>query len=258
MQHKCNKHNKQMEHVIISNFGNDSVALIQWAIKQQLNSCHILSVDTGWSAPLWKTRVTQAQQWAEQNETVVHIIEPKVSFTQLMQTQGKFPSRKFQWCANFLKGLPILDWLDQYDPDYQATILLAHRRAHSLTNQHLQEHIEESEHYNDRPVWHPLYQHTDQQCEQLIAQTPLPLLRHRSLECDPCVNSDLPDVLRMDPETINKVSALEKNLQATLLDKAIYHGENDLRSAMKHIHKKKTCARNLFDMGCGSAYGCGS
>ena len=68
-------------------------------------------------------------------------------------------------------------------------ILLGKYRAKSPALITLPEFIEESEHYGERKVWHPLYDHTQEEIVSLVQRSGLSLLHHRSLECDPCVNN---------------------------------------------------------------------
>jgi len=237
---------------LITNFGDESIALIQWLfekkVEKNLNpqNIHLIYVRTGWAAPEWEARVSAGIAWAKSLGFQTHELDPPASFENLMLQQGKFPSRKFQWCANFLKALPILDFLDDLDPQLNFIILLAKRREASRINFNLPEFILEEPKWGDRKVWHPLYLHTQEARDALITQTPLPILNHRSLECDPCVNSDAQDVCRMSPSTLEKTRHLEQKLGSKLLD--------------PDLNKKTDCPRKpaeLFDMGCGNTFGCG-
>ena len=253
-------------HIIVSNFGNESIALIQWAAEQQLTDVTVLSIETGWSAPEWPKHVERCQSWVSALNMTPVRLEPKVTFKSLVQTQGNLPSRKFQWCANFLKALPLLEWLDstEVDPSGEAIILLARRRSASRINFDLPEWIDEEEKLGDRKVWHPLYQHDTQTRDELIKQAGFDVMPHRSLECDPCVNSDLNDVLRMDLSVIERTARLETELDAQLLDPSIYHGQKTLLEAVQHLEKSPkqnnattTDSNEIFDMGCGNSFGCG-
>lgn len=250
--------------VILSNFGDESIALIQWAKDQHIENVTVASFVTGFEAPQWNERITKGIQWVHDLGFKHQSIEPKLGFTELMQAQGKFPTRKFQWCANFLKGLPLLDWLDDTDPNANATILIARRINASRANFDLQAHIEEEEKLGDRTLWHPLIHHSNAERDALITKAGFPILNHRSLECDPCVNSDLNDVLRMDLSVIERTAELEKKLSARLLDEAIYDGTDNLLAAIDTHNKREIRAvtgitenHELFDMGCGNAFGCG-
>lgn len=237
---------------LITNFGDESIALIQWCFEQNLkkhlnpNNIHLIYVQTGWAAPEWAQRVATGITWANSLGFQTHELIPPASFENLMIQQGKFPSRQFQWCANFLKALPILDFLDDLDPNLNFIILLAKRREASRVNFNLLEFIPEEPKWGDRAVWHPLYLHTQEQRDLLIQKTPLPILNHRSLECDPCVNSDLKDVLRMPPCTLEKTRNLEKKLGSQLLNPDLDKNQDSPRKPAE-----------LFDMGCGNTFGCG-
>jgi aryl carrier-like protein len=54
-----------MEHVIFASYGNDSIALIQWAHERRLSGVHVAYSDTGWAAEWWLARVEVAEAWAQ-------------------------------------------------------------------------------------------------------------------------------------------------------------------------------------------------
>lgn len=249
-------------HVIIANYGNESVALIQWAFEQALNNVHIVSVETGWAAPEWPERVEAAHAWIKSLGFNVHRLTPDFSFQSLVADRGQFPSTKFQWCASFLKALPLLDWLDQHDSSCEATILLASRREMARRFAHLEEFISSSEHYGERRVWHPLYLCTQSERDKLIQKTPLSLLSHRSLECDPCVNSDTHDLARMSIYTIIRLAELENTIGQPMYHIPNLFPNSDIKEvvewAKKQIDSLSPSLKTLpFDMGCGAPYGCG-
>lgn len=247
--------------ILPCNYGNESIGLIQWSANASLKNVYCVSIDTGWAAPEWNERVQKAEAWVHSLGFIPIRLKPKRDFAALMQEQKKFPTRQFQWCASFLKGLPLLEWLDfDLDPERRAQIVLAHRRASSRAKFNLAEWIEDSEHYNGRSVWHPLYLASHAEMKTLIKQAGFPLLAHRSLECDPCVNSNLADVLRMDLSVIERAAHLEQTLNSRLLDPDLYRGEIDLlHLRQKHPDNQpiQNTSLEMFDMGCGSPYGCG-
>lgn len=49
--------------IIFASYGNDSIALIQWAYEQNLKNVCVLFSDTGWADPRWLERVSKAEQW---------------------------------------------------------------------------------------------------------------------------------------------------------------------------------------------------
>ena len=53
-----------MQYVMFTSYGNDSIALMQWAHERGLRDVHTAYSDTGWAAPWWPARVEQAEAWA--------------------------------------------------------------------------------------------------------------------------------------------------------------------------------------------------
>ena len=63
-----------MEHLIFASYGNDSIALIQWAHERSLPGVHVAYSNTGWAADWWLGRVEQAEAWAQTLGFVTHRI----------------------------------------------------------------------------------------------------------------------------------------------------------------------------------------
>ncbi|ODN43597.1 phosphoadenosine phosphosulfate reductase domain-containing protein [Piscirickettsia litoralis] len=250
--------------IIFSNYGNDSIALIQWAYENKLDNLTVVHILTGWQNPQWQARLDQGQALAERlGFRVVHL-KAQHDFASLMKERKSFPTTKFQWCAGILKGLPLLEWLDEADFDCEATILVAHRRAASRANQQLPEYIDESEHYGDRRLWHPLYLCSNNDRDALIERSGLEKLPHRALECDPCVNSDDADLLRLDsdPATINRTVQLEQQIHQPMFSPQRFANASNLKDVIiwlkqEHPNTTLTNSDEVLDMGCGSPYGCG-
>jgi hypothetical protein len=250
-------------YILICNYGNDSIALIQWMKEANLHHAStLISVDTGWAAPTWHLRTQEVRAWAKHQGFKTFHLKSKTTFPDLMRHRGNFPTPQLQWCAGFLKGLPITEWLEspEGDPYGQATIVLAHRRHQSPKRADIHEYIESSEHYLGRTVWHPLLACSETERNRLIQKTPFDVLPHRALECDPCVNSDPNDWLRMDLKTLIATSMLEHALEAPLFPYAA--PIQDLKTAVEALkHAGATwmpdSSMDRFDMGCGSPYGCG-
>lgn len=240
--------------ILIANFGNDSIGLIQHAYQQRLPNVFVVSVDTGWGNPLWDERIQKAEAWVKSLGFSWVRLNPKLDFTRLVKAQGEFPSTKFQWCATYLKGDTIRAYLQETDPLKDARVLLARRRGQSPKFKDLPEHVEGSEDFAHRKIWHPLYQADEKSLQDLVAKTPFSWVLHRSLECDPCVNSDAGDVLRLNKDLIERVNRLEIEMKEAFLPD-ICHDKKNLKEALPHLKPEKP--RFLFDMGCGSPYGCG-
>lgn len=194
--------------VISSSGGNDSVALIQWAIEKQLPNVHVVFCDTGWSAPGWMLRVEKVHQYAESNGIKSHIVK-SFGMVELVKTRKGWPGNAQQFCTAHLKGVPFLEWIENFDKECVAKVLIGKRRAESEARKNTPEFIEKSEFHGDRTVWHPLYLHTDLQRNELIKRAGFDPLPHRSLECNPCVNANREDFLRLTPGEIERVNDLE-------------------------------------------------
>ncbi|MCF6807460.1 phosphoadenosine phosphosulfate reductase family protein [Thiotrichales bacterium 19S9-12] len=250
-------------HVIVANFSDDSVALIQWAYEQNLSDCHVLYVDTKWQAQKWQQRIIEVTAWLKTLNFSFHIIRPELGFQALVEQRKEFPSIQFQWCPGLLKGIPILDWLEAHDEDENATILLPHRRDMSKAQADLNEYIEESEHYDDRLIWHPLYKHSELERNALVEKGGFSLLNHRSLECEPCIFSNTKDFMTLDNADINKTNQLEEKINQPMFKPEDH--QSDAKGIKEVINQVKLIknlessdnAYDRFAQGCGWPYACG-
>ena len=225
--------------MIVANFGNDSLALIAYAFAQKWPNVTVVSVDTGFEHPDWSLRVSAAEDYVRSLGFHVVRLQARPDFAGLVRAQGEFPTPKFQWCAVYLKGDTLRTWLEKIDPLKTAKIILARRRSQSPKFAELPEYVEQDEAFAGRLIWHPFYMHQEAEIEALLAITSFEWLAHRSLECDPCVNSSIAEFKR----TILPVQKRLEDLEAEM-------GESFLQ---KNTPDKPF----IFDMGCGSPYGCG-
>jgi len=243
-------------YVISGNFGNQTIAVMQWTFEQGLQNVTVVSIDTGWADEHWQQRVDQAELFAKRCGFETARLKSKLTFAELMRDRKHFPSTKFQWCAGFLKGLTLLDWLEEVDPSCEAVIIMGKRRGGSRADLNLAEYIEESPHHGDRKVWHPLFDLTDQSFVQLIQNAGFELLNHRSMECDPCVNNISSDFANISDKALKKTKRLEKELGKTMFVMPIAEMVKQAKQARDKI-KMDIKGGEQFDMGCGSPYGCG-
>jgi 3'-phosphoadenosine 5'-phosphosulfate sulfotransferase (PAPS reductase)/FAD synthetase len=235
------------KHYIIGNFGNHSMAVAQWAIEQGINDLTFLAIDTGWAASAWLKRVDSCRSYLENSGISTSLRKSVASFEQMVRQRGEFPCQKFQWCAGFLKGLAINDYLDEVDFDCEAVLLLGKRKTDSRVSALLSEYTMNSEHYNERTLWYPLINSSEGDFRQLIARSGLPFLNHRALECHPCIHSTRDELHSLASFEKNRLSQLEKELgncmfPVTFIDEEL---------------KTKGSTIERFDMGCGSPWGCG-
>jgi hypothetical protein len=229
-------------YAIISNYGNDAIALLQWAADAKLAPVYVIYVETNWHAPEWPARVAAGETYARSLDfQIVHLVPP-LQFPDLITEKNSFPTPKFAWCAGILKGLPILEWLDTHDSPAEATVILGTRQQPNQPP--VPEMVEASPHWGDRRVWQPLYQLDDLNRNALLAQTSFPLLAHRSLECDPCIYTT--HFTRLSPAVVQRTALLEQLLGDTMFGQPI-----------QRLAQIATDTQDVVYMGCGIPFGCG-
>lgn len=184
------------------------MAMIQWSIEQKIPDVHVVFCDTGWSAPGWMTRVNKVHDYAKANGMKAHIVK-SLGMQELVRMKKGFPGNAQQFCTAHLKGVPFLEWIDEEDKDCTAIVMVGKRRAESEARKNTPEYIHDSEYHGGRTLWHPLYLHTDAERNALIERSGFQPLPHRSLECNPCVNANRQDFLRLTPGEIERVNDLE-------------------------------------------------
>lgn len=243
--------------VISSSYGNDSMALIRWAYEQGLPNCTVVYCDTGWASPEWPARVKACEAVAEgYGFNTVRI--NSLGMADLVRQKKGWPGNGQQFCTLWLKGLPFLNWIDENDPECESTILIGKRRAESVKRRDTPEHIDHSEYHGGRWVWHPLYLHTDDERNALVERTGVPLLPHRSQECNPCVNANRGDLLRLTTAEIERVNDLEVEIGKSMFRPKRF-GAMGIYGVMAWAKygRKREDEDLLEDEGCGAPFGCG-
>ncbi len=241
--------------IIRSNYSNNSLALIQWAHEQQLGDVAVCYIDTGWSAHGWLDYVTRCEAFVKAQGFEVVRLKARMPFADLVNTKQGFPTQRYQWCSLHLKGITFLQWLDERDPENQATILIPKRNG-ELPEHVIAPFIESCEYHGDRKVWHPLYQHSTAQRDALVEKAGFAVLPHRSLECDPCINSTAADLLRLHRQDIDKTAELEDDLDAPMFDPALCGGAEGIRALRARLAEGRI-TELPFRYGCSAAFGCG-
>lgn len=194
--------------VISSSYGNDSIALIQWAHEMGLQDVTVAYCDTGWSAPWWPQRVDKGEALAKSYGFQTHRCV-SMGMPDLVRQRKGWPGNGMQFCTTHLKMVPFLEWIDEADPERKAVVLIGKRRAESAARRETPEFIESSEIHGSRKVWHPLYMHSDAERNAILDRAGFKPLPHRSLECNPCVNANRADFQRLTNGEIERVSDLE-------------------------------------------------
>ena len=246
--------------IISSSCGNDSIALIQWAIENDVSNLVVTYLDTGWSAPGWADRVERISGWCESKDIPFFKIK-SMGMEDLVRMKKGFPSNQHQFCTQWLKGVPFLTWIDEYDPEFKAKVLVGKRRVESKARANTPEFIENSEHHGGRTLWHPLYKHTDEMRNELLDRAGFEILPHRSQECSPCVNANKNDFLLLKPEQIQRVNDLEVEIGRSMFRPKRFNamGIHGVMTWAKYGKRKMRLEPGEIEQGsgCDGAYGCG-
>lgn len=208
----CKAKRPAPDRVIFASFGNDSVALIQWAHEQGLRDVTVVYTNTGWAAQKWAERVRIGRAWAE--SLGFQTIElSSMGMAALVHWRKAWPrggGGKYQFCTEHLKEAPALAWLDQVDPERETVCMVGIRREESDNRATFPEWTEESPKHGGRQLHAPLVRHREAERDALVRRSPLPVLPHRSKECYPCVNARKGEIAAMDEPAIVKVEEIER------------------------------------------------
>ena len=251
-------YDKSRLHVISSSYGNDSLALVQWAHDQGLTNVHVVFIDTGWAADGWLDRVCVCEAWVRSIGFTAHRITPAVQFEELITMRKGFPNQRYQWCSGQLKGIPFLMWIDDLDPEGEAIVMIGKRREESTERVDTPEWVIASEYHGERIVRHPLYLHSEQMRDALLARAGFEPLSHRSQECAPCVNANRGDFMLLGEREIARVECLEFEVDKTMFRPKRHMGATGIRQVVRWARSP----RGKFDkddyapLTCGSGY-CG-
>lgn len=202
--------------VLFCSYGNDSIALIQWAHERGLKDVTCLYSDTGWASCWWPQRVAAGEALANSYgfKTARTSSEGMIA---LVKRKRGWPGAggQGQFCTAELKVLPALAWLDQHDPGKEATAITGVRREESTHRSDAPEHVAESERHGGRDLWQPLVRHTEEMRDALLRRAGFKVLPHRSQECYPCINANIDDIRLLTEDRIALIDITERELGHT-------------------------------------------
>lgn len=249
-----------MRYVISASYGNDSMAMIQWAHEHGLQGVTVAYCDTGWAGPGWEKRVSEGEALASRlGFATVQL--PSMGMEALVRMKKGFPGNGQQFCTMWLKGLPFLQWIDDADPECKSVVMVGKRREESQDRKDTPEWVESSEYHGGRRLWHPLYLHGDEERNALLLRGGVAVLPHRSDECSPCINANRDDLRRLSGRQIGKLAALEDEVQQPMFRAAKHAGaygiEQVIQWAKYSPGQFKPGIDDLFVVDCGSPFGCG-
>lgn len=203
-----------MQRVIFASYGNDSIALIQWAHEHDMRDVIVAYSDTGWSADFWPARVERAESWVRSLGYERARIKSE-GMEGLVRRKKAWPrggGGKFQFCTEALKEGPALEWLDDIDPAGGFICMTGIRREESANRATAPEWVEESVGHGGRSLHCPLVMHTEAMRNVLIERTPFEVLPYRSKECYPCVNAGKRELRQLPAQRINVIRRLEAEM----------------------------------------------
>jgi 3'-phosphoadenosine 5'-phosphosulfate sulfotransferase (PAPS reductase)/FAD synthetase len=239
-------------------YGNDSMAMIQWAAEVNLalfGEVVCVYCDTGWASPKWEERITQGEEFARSHGFGTVRCD-SIGFTELARIKKGFPSNQFQYCSAHLKGIPFLQWADEYDKNNEMVVLIGKRREESAKRADTPEFVEASDYHSGRTLWHPLYMHNESERDALLARGGFAPLPHRSLECNPCVNANRGDFLNLSGDEIARVSALEVKIGRPMFRPKRFNAVG-IYGVVAWAKFGKNHEEEVEDGGCGAPFGCG-
>lgn len=241
-----------MQLVIRSHFSDYSIALLSHIASNDnfgFEKVHVAVIHTGWGSKRWEQRTQQGATFAQSLGFKVHHLDSKITFEQLVLERSAFPNRKFQWCASFLKGLPMLDWLDEHDPHGEFTIAIA--KVSARLGYSVPSRIEECAHHGDRAVIHPIAHFTIEQIQQLVNAAGFECGAIKSQECSPCVFSQASEISKMAFSDISKVKRLQKSINKPMFQSLGFEFDT-VENDNQHSSEKYELAH-----GCALPFGCG-
>lgn len=202
-------------HVVFCSYGNDSVALLQFAYEQGLPNTYALYSDTGWAAKAWPGRVEKLEEWARARG-ITPVQTKSIGLARLVHERKGWPRQGMQFCTYELKIKPAMAWLEENDDLGLATCLVGVRREESANRASFPERCVDPN-YGGRVRWAPLVSFSTEQRNQLLARAGVEPLPHRSDECFPCINSNRADLRRLaqDGERVEAIAKLEERLGVT-------------------------------------------
>ena len=208
--------NKKLANIIITNYSVHSLALICWAKQNLKDDFCVLSVDTGFASHDWTKYLTKVFAWLDADEIEYYHLKSDNTFAELVNARKQFPSQQFSWCAGFLKGITLLNKIDELDADCEATILLSHRKDLSKPST-LLKNLDEEEKYDYRALKYPLLDKSFDEIEVIVQNLPFePVFRSR--ECQPCIHFTKKEFESIATQDKQKVIQLEQQNQTTMFD----------------------------------------
>lgn len=227
-------------HVIFSSFGNDSLALIQWAIERELKDVSVVYSNTGWYRSDWPERVEKARAYIAKAGFTFHEIMSE-GMVNLVLRKGAWPRHGMHFCTEELKIRPAFEWLERVDPKKEAICLVGIRREESFARSQFPEWTENSVRHGNRSLWAPIVNMKEAERNELIVKTGIPVLPHRSFECYPCINANKQQIRLVDEERIKLIEKVEAAMgeNRSMFRPQSKMGATGIREVVKWAHSER-------------------
>lgn len=196
--------------VLRASYGNDSVALIQWAKENSLSDVTVLYSDTGWARDGWLRRVGILEAWARSFGFATARTQ-SIGMEELVRRKKMWPQRLMQFCTAELKIKPAIAWLEQNDPERRAIVLTGVRREESSKRSTHPFFMLNSLNDGGRCVVSPLADFSEADRDALLRRANVRKLLHRSDECR-CINSGRHEISRWDAADIAEIKRIEQSM----------------------------------------------
>lgn len=221
--------------VIFSSYGNDSVALIQWARENELEGVAVVYSDTGWASADWRQRVTEKEEWVRSLGFAAHRTH-SIGFAELARRKKGFPTQRYQWCSYALKIEPGMRWLEENDPHKAAICVVGARRAEAAdplsTRARFPEYLVRSENHGGRMMLAPMVDWKSGDRDAYLLRAGVEPLPHRSGECR-CINSNKADMRRFTETDVSEIEALEAEIGRPLFRPHRHMGATGIKEVIR-------------------------
>lgn len=223
--------------VIFSSYGNDSVALIQWAHEEKLNDVAVVYTDTKWAASGWAFRVEQLEYWV-QSLVFSPYQTSSIGFVELARQKKGFPTQRYQWCSFILKIEPGQRWLAEHDPECRAVCLIGVRREESAERAKFPAYMANSPNHGGRVTLAPFVDYTTADRDTLLRRAGVEPLPHRSRECK-CINANKADLVRFTPDDVASIRAAEAEIGKNMYRPRRHMGASGVDEVVKWAHSDR-------------------